>query len=124
MTNGLEKLYYDTDGNPVSLHKLIRMEPEWARNRILALEAQIEMLTKELGDLLVAKSISCTIPTIAMEQEFSRHYTRGWNVGMQEERARRAMLVALLKEAALCPELGGTLLGSIKAAIIEVEKLK
>lgn len=119
-----DKLYKDNHGNSVTLYQLISVDPLWAENRILSLEKQIEMLTKELGNLLVAKSISCTIPTIAMEQEFSRHYTRGWNIGMQEERARRAMLVALLKEAALCPELGGTLLGDIKAAIVEAEKLK
>lgn len=88
------------------------------------LEAQVEALTKELGDLLKAKSISITLPTSTMEQEFSRHYTRGWEVGMEVESDRRRRLVALLKEAALHPELGGTLLDAIKHEIVEAEKLK
>lgn len=88
------------------------------------LEAQVEVLTKELGDLLKAKTISCTIPSATMEHEFQRHYRHGWENGVQVERERRIKLVALLREAALHPELGGTLLDAIKHEIVEAEKLK
>jgi len=45
------KKYYDTDGNEVTLHKLVRLEPEWAVSRIKVgeeLESTVESLTKEL----------------------------------------------------------------------------
>ena len=29
-----EPQYFDVDGNPVSLHRLCRLEPEWAANRV------------------------------------------------------------------------------------------
>ncbi len=36
--------YHDVDGNPVTLHKLCRTEPEWAKNRIETLLTEIERL--------------------------------------------------------------------------------
>ena len=36
--------HYDIDGNPVSLLKLIRAEPEWAQSQIITLRATISRL--------------------------------------------------------------------------------
>lgn len=97
-----EKTYYDADGNKVSLDRLIRMEPSWARNRIMSLDAQVEQLTKELNSLLKAKSFGITIPSSTMEQEFGRHYRHGKLSGIEQGVELRKKLVAALKPFADC----------------------
>jgi hypothetical protein len=37
-TNSTAKIYYDCEGNEISLYRLIKEEPEWAKSRIQALE--------------------------------------------------------------------------------------
>jgi len=39
-----QRQYFDIDGNPVTLHKLCKTEPEWAQSRI-------ELMTKEIESL-------------------------------------------------------------------------
>ena len=34
---------FDADGNPVTLDRLCKLEPEWAANRIRSLEAELEV---------------------------------------------------------------------------------
>jgi len=34
--------YYDRDGNPVTLDKLCRLEPEWAANRIRVMTGELK----------------------------------------------------------------------------------
>ena len=46
--------HYDIDGNPVSLSKLIRTEPEWAQSQIESLRATISRLKGELKYIEIA----------------------------------------------------------------------
>lgn len=49
--NSTAKVYFDTDGNEVTLRQLIKMEPEWAHSRIQAgerAEAELDQLRAEL----------------------------------------------------------------------------
>ncbi len=49
---GKERIYYDTDGFRRTLDQMIRLEPGWARNRIIAGEealAEIERLKRDLA---------------------------------------------------------------------------
>ena len=38
---------YDINNKPISLHKLIIKEPEWAESRIVVLEAENERIKKK-----------------------------------------------------------------------------
>lgn len=49
------KDYFDTDGNPVTLRKLIRLEPEWAHSRIKEGE-------KALAELAALKEADRWVP--------------------------------------------------------------
>ena len=40
----MSKQYYDVDGNERTLSEMVRLEPEWAANRIRVGEVAIEML--------------------------------------------------------------------------------
>ena len=43
--------YQDRDGNPVSLHRLVRWEPEWAASRIEWLNALVEEMKEDVAEL-------------------------------------------------------------------------
>ena len=112
-----EKKYYDTDGNEVTLYKLIQLETGWAKNRILSLEAQVEVLTEELRNLLKAEGMCISIPSDVMEQQFGYHYKRGLAAGKHRQSVK---LIGLLNEAA-CYDIGVSLLADINKAIKESE---
>jgi alpha-ketoglutarate-dependent taurine dioxygenase len=42
--------YQDIDGNPTTLYKLVRTEPDWAASRIDFMNNKIAELEKELAD--------------------------------------------------------------------------
>lgn len=42
------KVYYDVDGNPTTLFRLIRSEPSWAMSRIIEGEKAIQSLERVL----------------------------------------------------------------------------
>jgi len=46
-----EVQYYDREGNPTTLYKLIRSEPEWAASRIQAQADEIKVLREALDNL-------------------------------------------------------------------------
>jgi hypothetical protein len=43
-----ERKYHNIDGNPVSLYQLVQTEPNWAANRIAALEAKLEKAREDV----------------------------------------------------------------------------
>ena len=45
-----EVQYHDIDGNPTTLYKLIRSEPEWAASRIQAQADDIKVLREALTE--------------------------------------------------------------------------
>ena len=52
-TNSTAKVYYDTEGNEVTLRQLIKLEPEWAHSRIKlceAMEKRLAELEKQVED--------------------------------------------------------------------------
>lgn len=53
--NTNEKQYFDADGKPISLYKLVRSEPEWAQARVKAGEDAIKERDtyRELCDTLI-----------------------------------------------------------------------
>ena len=46
-----EVQYHDIDGNPTTLYRLIRSEPEWAASRIQAQADEIKVLREALDTM-------------------------------------------------------------------------
>ena len=59
------KGYHDMEGRPIALWKLCRTEPEWAVNRIVSMQARIELLEKVVVAAKNWKQELETAPNIA-----------------------------------------------------------
>jgi hypothetical protein len=48
--NSTARIFYDSDGNEVTLYQLVKREPSWASNRIIHLEQCLYAVLKECCD--------------------------------------------------------------------------
>jgi len=62
-----QRQYFDIDGNPVTLHKLCKTEPEWAQSRIELMTKEIESLQAEIAQRDKVIERVFTLPKITQE---------------------------------------------------------
>jgi len=55
--NSTARQYHDADGNPITLYRLVRAEPDWAASRIQAGEAAISQRDELLAALKLAEPL-------------------------------------------------------------------
>ena len=61
--NSTARVFHDSEGNPTTLYKLVRSEPEWAQSRLIHLEQTVADQQKLIDSL--ASDISQQVSVIA-----------------------------------------------------------
>jgi hypothetical protein len=72
----MSQIYYDAEGNEISLYKLVRQEPDWAMSRVQVSREQaeeIEKLKQRIAELKAAKVGAGKKATVTREMIGAAH---------------------------------------------------